>query len=132
LNRNIFEYDIAHCHFGPCGDLAAILKDLGAFTGKIVTTFYGEAGYTKQKEYKSGLKNLFRNRDIFLPMSHEEKENLIELGCGPKKIVVHTVGVDTSRFVFPTDKSRDHTHNIRLLTVGRLVEKREWSMALGL
>lgn len=33
------KYDIVHCHFGPNGNLAALLKEVGAITGRIVTTF---------------------------------------------------------------------------------------------
>jgi colanic acid/amylovoran biosynthesis glycosyltransferase len=85
LENNLHEYDIAHCHFGPNGDMVTILKYLGAFSGKIVTTLHGEAGYTGQKKYWKGFDNLFENGNLFLPMSIKEKETLINMGCDPKK-----------------------------------------------
>lgn len=130
LENNIGQYDIAHCHFGPNGDLAAMLKDLGAFKGKVVTTFHGEAGYTREKKYRSekayknkGYNVLFSIGDLFLPMSEKEKENLINLGCDPRKIVVHRMGIDTKRFQF-THFKPTNGKNIQLLSVGRLVEKK--------
>ena len=34
-------YDVVHCHFGPNGELGLLLKDIGLFHKKIITTFYG-------------------------------------------------------------------------------------------
>lgn len=123
LEKNIHEYDIAHCHFGPNGDLAALLRNLGAFRGKIVTTFHGEAGYANEKKYKKGFKRLFEVGDLFLPMSEKEKQSLINLGCDPRKIVVHRMGVDTKKFAFFPSRPRPN-RKIRLLTVARLLEKK--------
>ncbi|HEX7044933.1 MAG TPA: hypothetical protein VF203_09990, partial [Burkholderiales bacterium] len=33
-------YDIVHCHFGPNGDDAAILAELGLLRGRLVVTFH--------------------------------------------------------------------------------------------
>jgi colanic acid/amylovoran biosynthesis glycosyltransferase len=123
IENNLHEYDIAHCHYVQNGDLAAILKYLGVFKGKIVTTFHGEAGYTGEKRYKKGFERLFRVGDLFLPMSNKERENLINLGCDPKKIVIHRMGVDIKRFVF-SPSGQGHNKKIRLLTVARLLEKK--------
>ncbi len=116
-------YDIVHCHFGPNGNLAALLKKVGAIRGKIVTAFHGEAGYTGQKRHARGYDLLFEVGDLMLPMSEREKQNLIELGCSPQKIVVHRMGVDLSKFVFTPRQPRSDGE-ARLLTVARLVEKK--------
>jgi len=117
------KYEVVHCHFGPNGNLAALLKELGAITGKIVTAFHGEAGYTGQKRYERGYDLLFEMGDLILPMSEREKQNLIELGCNPQKIVVHRMGVDLSRFTFAPRQPRSGG-KARLLSVARLVEKK--------
>ncbi|MFH1674655.1 MAG: glycosyltransferase [Pseudomonadota bacterium] len=123
LEKNIHEYDIAHCHFGPNGDLAALLRNLGAFRGKIVTTFHGEAGYTDEKKYEKGFKRLFEAGDLFLPMSEREKQTLIDCGCNPRKVVVHRMGIDTGKFAGSPHKAKTNG-SVQLLTVGRLVEKK--------
>lgn len=117
------KYDIVHCHFGPNGNLAVLLRELGAIKGKIVTTFHGEAGYTKQRRYGKGFASLFEKGDLILPMSEREKQNLIRLGCDPRKIVVHRMGVDLGRFTFaPRQARQDGT--VRLLSIARLAEKK--------
>ena len=35
------DFDIFHCQYGPNGLIAAWLKELGLFKGKIITTFHG-------------------------------------------------------------------------------------------
>jgi len=123
LKNKIFEYDIAHCHFAPNGDLAVMLKHLGAFNGKIVTTLHGEVGYSGKKKYWKGYQSLFEMGDLFLPMSNKEKQNLVDLGCDSRKIRVHRMGVDTKKFDL-TPYIPGQNRKIKLLTVGRLVEKK--------
>jgi len=123
LEHKLYEYDIAHCHFAPNGDLAAMLKYLGAFDGKIVTTLHGEIGYSRKKKYRKGYETLFEMGDLFLPMSNKERQNLVNLGCDPQKIMVHRMGVDLRKFPFPAGIPA-HNRKVKLLTVGRLVEKK--------
>jgi colanic acid/amylovoran biosynthesis glycosyltransferase len=61
--------------------------------------------------------------DLFLPMSNKEKQNLVDLGCDSRKIKVHRMGVDTKKFNFSPYIPRQNK-KIKLLTVGRLVEKK--------
>jgi colanic acid/amylovoran biosynthesis glycosyltransferase len=136
LERNINDYDIAHCHYLPNGDLAAILKTIGAFKGKIVTTLHGEASYKDEKggmvlkAFRShGFETLFESGDLFLPMSENEKQSLIKLGCDPNKIIVHRMGVDTNKFAFNPFKP-GHRSKTRILSVGRLVEKKGLKYAI--
>ena len=83
-------YDIFHCHFGPCGNLAVLLKELGAISGKIITAFHGYdlSTYLKGKETHV-YERLFKKGDLFLPISRRWQEKLIELGCKQDKIVVY-------------------------------------------
>jgi len=117
-------YDIIQCHFGPNGILAAILRNIGVIEGKIVTTFHGYdiSSYIK-KNGNDVYKNLFGEGDIFLPISERWKNTLIEMGCDERKIFVHRMGIDTSKFLC---SPRNHKENgkVRLLTICRLVEKK--------
>ena len=114
-------YDVVHCHFGPNGNLAVLLRDVGVIKGKIVTSFHGEAGCRGLKRYERGFKLVFEKGDLLLPVSESERRNLIELGCSPHKIVVHRMGVDLDRFRFTPRRSRDDG-KVRVLSVARLVE----------
>jgi len=116
-------FDIIHCHFGPNGIMWALLKDIG-IRGKLVTTFhaYDINKYIKLKG-EDVYDNLFIKGDLFLPISHFWRKRLIELGCPPKRTVVHHMGVDLDRFQFnPRRLSSDEKVNI--LTIARLAEKK--------
>jgi colanic acid/amylovoran biosynthesis glycosyltransferase len=66
---------------------------------------------------------LFETGDLLLPISNRWKDELIRLGCEEQKIVVHRMGIDTSRFLFSPRRPRGDG-KVRLLTVARLVEKK--------
>ena len=58
--------DIAHCHFGPNGQVGAALKDVRAIKGKLITSFHGYdvTGYVRSNG--DGIyKNLFERGDLF-------------------------------------------------------------------
>lgn len=117
-------YDIIHCQFGPNGKLGALLKDTGAIKSKVITTFHGYdiSNYIKQHGDDT-YDYLFEKGDLFLPISKRWKDELIRLGCGEQKIVVHRMGVDTNRFVCSPRKPRGDGQ-VRLLTIARFVRKK--------
>ena len=122
LNRG--PYDIVHCHFGPTGNLAIILRAVGAIQGQIVTTFYGyDISSYVQKNGEHIYNTLFEKGNLFLCVSEQMKNALITLGCEPQKVVVHRLGV-------PIQNSHFHIRNpkvngkLQLLTIARLVEKK--------
>lgn len=117
-------YDIIHCHFGPNGILGTVLKEIGITKGKVVTTFHGYdlSSYIK-KNGNDVYKSLFSKGDMFLPISERWKNKLIELGCSERNIVVHRMGIDTSKFFFST-RERKTNGKVRLLSIARLIEKK--------
>ena len=117
-------YDIIHCHFGPYGNLAAMLRDIGAVEGKLTTVFHGYdlTSYINQNSVNC-YDDLFQRGDLFLPISQKWKEKLIQLGCPATKIKVHRMGVDTKKFVLHSTKD-NKKDRFDILTVARLVEKK--------
>ncbi|MBI2471302.1 MAG: glycosyltransferase [Planctomycetes bacterium] len=117
-------YDIIHCHFGPNGILGILLKDLGVIKGKVVTTFHGyDMSSYIQKHGADVYKNLFLKGDLFLPVSERWENKLMELGCSRQKIIVHRMGIDTSKFRFSTH-TPGKDGKVRLVTIARLIEKK--------
>lgn len=119
-----FKYDIIHAHFGPNGQRVIYLRDIGVIKGKIITTFHGYdiSMYLKlmgDKFYQP----LFASGDAFSPISEQMKRRLIELNCNEKKIIVHRVGIDCSKFSFTT-RQVGKNGKIKLITIARLVEKK--------
>ncbi len=114
------KYDIIHCHFGPSAFRALFIKSLGLLQGKIITTFYGYDVNIDSigKDYYSGL---FQECNQFIAISKYIAQKAISLGCHPEKIRILPIGIDPSFFKPPDRKTRK---TVRLLSVGRLVEKK--------
>lgn len=117
-------YDIIHCHFGPSGNFGVFLKEVGAISSKVITTFHGYdlSRYIEENGNRT-YEKLFDKGDLFLPISKRWKEKLIKLGCRKEKILVHRMGIDVGRFGFLQRKIRKDG-KISILTVARLVEKK--------
>jgi colanic acid/amylovoran biosynthesis glycosyltransferase len=122
-------FDIIYCHFGVIGRTAAFLREIGALDGVLVTAFHG-VDVSASLGLRPGLyHHLFHRGDAFLPISRHWGARLQAHGCDPDRILVQHMGVDLSRFRFkPRDP--DPAGPIRLLTVGRLVEKKGIAYAL--
>ena len=116
-------YDLVHCHFGYNGLIGAMLRDIGAIQGKVVTTFHGidMTTYLK-KEGEQAYDLLFQFGNIFLPISELWKRRLIELGC-KGDIIVHRMGIDCNKFSFNARKLRINGV-VEIVTIARLAEKK--------
>jgi colanic acid/amylovoran biosynthesis glycosyltransferase len=124
-------YDIIHCHFGENGNLGVQLRDIGALKGQIVVTFHGhDVTSYPQLHGKDVYENLFKKADLITINSNFIKNRVKGLGCDEDKIIKLPVGLNTSDFLF-SKKEPCPQDEIRLLTVGRLVEKKgiEYSIA---
>ncbi len=75
------------------------------------------------------LRPLFDEIDLFLAMSQDMRQDLINLGCPAEKIIVHYHGIDTHRFLFPT---RDYTDKemVNILVLGTLEIKKAQHLVL--
>lgn len=118
-------YHILHCQFGYNGPLAERLVSLGAARGaKLVTSFRG-ADLSMEVPARPGrYRKLFRNGDLFLPVTHDFRERLLALGVPAERIRVHRSGIKLSRFAFKTRQPPAPGEAARLLFVGRLTEKK--------
>ncbi|WOD39268.1 glycosyltransferase [Nodosilinea sp. E11] len=117
-------YDIIHCHFGLLGLKGMVLRDVGAISGQLVTTFHGVDMSQNLKMLGDDLyKPLFEAGDRCLPISQHWQNRLIELGCDPDKITIHRMGIDPDKFVF-RPRSPDSGQPTQLISVSRLAEKK--------
>ena len=117
-------YDVIHCHFGHQGLRAQSLRGLGVLTGTLVTVFHG---YDVSKYLHQGRRDvyerLFRDGELFLPISETWRRALIEMGCPPEKTCVHHMGIDPKRFPF-TARGIGEDGQVRVASIARLVEKK--------
>lgn len=117
-------YDIIHCQFGVYGLQGMMLQRIEALTGQLVCSFRGfdVSEYPRrcgQQVYQS----LFATDMFALANCEFFRRRVIELGCHEERIVVHGSGIDCQKFAltlrqFPADGI------IRIVTIGRLVEKK--------
>lgn len=122
-------YDIIHCQFGTMGPLALKLKQLGVTDGYLVTSFRG-FDITKFLLTRPGYyEELFRRGDLFLPVSKSLRDKLLANGCPAEKIGILHSGIDCSQFSYSI-RHKSPTEAIRILGIGRFVEKKGWIYAI--
>lgn len=117
-------YDIIHCHFGPNGNWAVKLRELGAIKGKVATVFHGyDLSSYILKNGPGVYEGLFEKGDLFLPISKHWADYLVHLGCPVDKIIIHHMGIDTDTFR-QNKVASGSEKKVTILSVARLVEKK--------
>ncbi|MEY8734781.1 glycosyltransferase [Peribacillus frigoritolerans] len=92
----------------------------------MITSFHGSdvsKQIVKKEDYAASLPELFRKGDMFTVVCEHMRTRLITLGCPAHKITVLKSGIDLGKFPFQPKVSANKDE-IRLLSVGRLVEKK--------
>lgn len=124
IPKNLNKYDIILCQFGPLGKQFVNHRKKLNFKAKIVTCFRGyDMSQTIRYNGPDVYRQLFKEGDLFLPVCDYFKEKLINLGCDPKKIMVHHSAIDPARFMFVSDRS-DRVDTAHIVSVCRLVPKK--------
>jgi colanic acid/amylovoran biosynthesis glycosyltransferase len=122
-------FDIIHCQFGLNGLIGLSLKRAGV-QSRLITSFHGRdlsAVVTEKGDHV--YQDLFQEGDLFLTVSEYWKRKLIRMKCNPKKIKVHRMGIDLEEFKYVERKFQPEK-NVKLLTIGRLAEKKGHEYAI--
>lgn len=121
-------YDIIQGGFGEQGLKALRMIKVGALQGPLITAFRG-ADLTRfvRSRRERVYAELFRRGDLFLPVCEAFARRLKEMGCPADRTRVHRTGIEVRRFPF-TPKRPGPV--VRLISIGRLVEKKGLSDAL--
>ncbi len=123
------DFDIIQCHFGPVGLDGIFLKNSG-IKAKVCTSFHGyDVSRYPITHGANVYGELFEKGDIFLPISEYWKNILVEMGCDASRMIVHHMGIDPDKFEY-TEKNIDPSGPVRILTIGRLVEKKGHEFAI--
>jgi colanic acid/amylovoran biosynthesis glycosyltransferase len=117
-------YDICYCAFGMDAPHALRLRRLGVLGGELVVAFRG-ADTTKYVARRGPrvYARTFRQARLLLPVCDFLGRRLIELGAPPERVVVHRTGIDLRRWPY-RERAPSRDGRLRLVTVGRLVEKK--------
>lgn len=122
-------YDVIHCQFGPLGNIALRLRQIGAWNGALVTAFRGYDATKLLKQSPNVYADLFQQGDLFLPVSAALRDVLIAHGCGAGKIEVHHSGIDCRRLQY-RPRTLAVGECVKLLSIARLVEKKGIDIAV--
>ncbi len=117
-------YDVCYCAFGMDAPHALRLRRLGVLGGELVVAFRG-ADTTKYVARRGPrvYARTFRQARLLLPVCDFLGRRLMELGAPPERVVVHRTGIDLRRWPF-RERAPAGDGRLRLVTVGRLVEKK--------
>ncbi len=116
-------FDAILCHFGHVGLICEVLRALGKLRGPLATVFHGwDMSAFVNRRGDRVYDRLFEKGDLLLPISEFWRRRLVEMGAPKEKVFVQRMGVDPERFSFR--KRRSTGKAVRILTVGRLVEKK--------
>jgi colanic acid/amylovoran biosynthesis glycosyltransferase len=115
--------DVLHCHFGNVGLRYA---EPGSHLGiPHIVSFYGwDCSGLPRKRGQGLYEPLFRKVDRVTVLSDSMSERLVQLGCPAGVIRKHHLGVDPSEYSHRDRVAPPAGQPVRLLTVGRLVEKK--------
>lgn len=117
-------YDVMHCQFGNLGRAMLALCDGGLFDGALVVSFRGsDISRFVQRRGPRVYDRLFQRGDGFFTNSRWFEQRLQKMGCDPARLEVLYSGIDLTRFPHRT-RQRDASRPLRLITVGRLAEKK--------
>jgi colanic acid/amylovoran biosynthesis glycosyltransferase len=121
-------YDVVHAHFGPVGNSFRFARRV--WKAPLVVSFHGyDFGAWPRKEGRGVYTRLFMAADIVTANSNYTRTRLVELGCDPGKLRKLPMGVDPAEFEL-RERSLAQDEAVRLLTVGRLVEKKGIEFAI--
>lgn len=127
--RHAAAYDVIHCQFGPLGNIALRLRQIGAWSGALITAFRGYDATKLLKRSPHAYADLFEHGDLFLPVSAALRDVLIAHGCAAAKIEVHHSGIDCRRLQY-RPRTLSVGERIRLVSIARLVEKKGIDIAV--
>jgi colanic acid/amylovoran biosynthesis glycosyltransferase len=121
-------YDILHAHFGPVGNSFRFAREL--FKAPLIVSFHGYDYSMSPREHGPDLyRKMFSVADAITVNSQFARRAVEFLGCPPEKIEQLNYGLDLKEFPF---RERQHKTGgpVRILSVGRLVEKKGFEHAL--
>lgn len=122
--------DAIVAHFGPGGLLALSLQQVGLLRGPLHTFFHGyDISRFVQAKGPHVYAQLFQHGASFLAVSQHFKARLLALGAPADKVRVLVMGINPRRFPY-VPRPPLPASGARLLTIGRLTEKKGVAVAL--
>lgn len=122
-------YDLAHAHFGPVADSVRFVRELWGVPLLVSFHGYDFSSWPREKG-QHVYSRLFHGVDAVTVNSQYTRGKLLRLGSPPLRTHVLPMGVNLARFPFQERTPPPAGEPLRLLTVGRLVEKKGLEYAI--
>ena len=124
--------DVVHAQFATLGPLALRHRRYGTLrTRALVVHMRGYDVTRHVRDHGAGVyASLFREADLFIANSGHFRRVAVGLGCPEEKVVVIGSPIDTGRFAPPPSREPFQGRALRLVAVGRLVEKKGFADAI--
>ena len=117
-------FDVIHCHFGTVAHDFLKAREAAMLDAPLVTTFYGvDVSRVFRDEHPSYYDDLKEACELYFVMSADMKERVVAHGFPAERVQVHPVSVTVDDYAFTT-RSLTQGEELRLLAVGRFVEKK--------
>jgi colanic acid/amylovoran biosynthesis glycosyltransferase len=122
LASEVQQFDVLHAHFGPVGKSFRFARRL--WRAPLVVSFHGYDFSTwPLLEGPRAYAPLFDDSDLITVHSNYAEAKLRSLGCPSRLLRRLECGIDLNEFAY-RDRHPDVDRPVRVLTVGRLVEKK--------
>lgn len=128
--QRTWQPDLMHAHFGWSGLRLLMMKQILRIP--LVVTFGGrDVGLQMQlPDFRELYGIMLDTADAIICVSHDLRRKLVAAGVDPERIDVIYRGTDLERFGFVDRRARDPQAPVRVLMVGRIVEKKGHRYAL--
>lgn len=118
-------YDVLHCQFGHLAHCILRLRKAGFLTGRVVVHFRGyDITRIPALAGPNFYDPVFAEADWFIANSDVFRRRALDLGAPRDRIDVSYSGIELSNFPFRPPHSWQPGTPLRLMTTGRLVEKK--------
>lgn len=123
-------YDILHCHFGTLAPAVLRHREAGFLSGRVVAHFRGyDISSHIRTAGEDAYTEVFSQADAFFTNCEFFQSRLINLGADPDRTTIIPSAVELDQFRFQP-RALAPGEPLRLLSVGRLVEKKGFAFAL--
>lgn len=125
-------FDILHAQFGTEGLWALRYRRLRALRARAFVVHLRGWDITSFVESQSPrvYDRLFREADLFIANCGFFRDRAVSLGCPADKVTIVGSPIDTDRFAPPPSRDPVDGRDVRLVAVGRLVEKKGFADAI--
>ncbi len=126
------DFDVVHAQFGILGLVAMRHRNLGTLRTRALVVHLRGYDITRHVEENGPriYERLFREADLFVANCAYFRDKAVALGCPADKITVIGSPIDTDAFSPPARRTRP-AGPVRLVAVGRLVEKKGFTDAIA-